>query len=73
MWLLKLMERETGGFRTMVVTDCSFRRLPQPQVVINPGSAGAEVVIPLSGDAFLLNPAGDTIEKFFITERGNKP
>lgn len=67
--IVKLIERTTGGFRNIEgVTDCSFRRLPEPVVVCNPGTPH-EKTYPLVGDAFLLNDRGDTIEKFTLIPR----
>lgn len=66
MMILKIVEN--GGFHLIEgVVSCRFSRAPAPHVVVERG-AGPEK-IDLKGDAFVLNPDGHTIEKFFIQPR----
>jgi len=65
MFLLKLLERDTDGYRIIAVTDVSFRRLPEPKIVCNPGTSD-ERAYAIADDAFLLDARGDTIDRFRI-------
>jgi len=55
-----------SGFRVIEITSCAFRRLPEPAVDFREIGTVEDVTYPLTGNAFLLNNDGNTIESFFL-------
>jgi hypothetical protein len=64
---LKLMTGR-GEYRFVEVTECAFRRLPEPMVIYRQVGALKDEAVPLNNNAFLLSAYGDTIEAFFIKD-----
>lgn len=65
---LKLVERDNKrNFVMIEVTSVSFRRLEESRVIYKERGTSTEIEISLSGNAFILNDVGDTIESFITT------
>jgi hypothetical protein len=68
---LKLIEKGTGGFHIIETRSCFFRRHPEPVAVCDADTPQARTY-PLSGNAYLLNEKGATIETFLLNGHDRK-
>ncbi len=64
---LKLLEGD-GGYTVIEVSQVAIRRLPEPRVIYVNGDK-EEKEVKLTGDAFILNHDGITIDAFFLRGR----
>jgi hypothetical protein len=68
---LKFMDGEEG-YRFVQVTECAFRRHPEPAVIYRKDGESKETAVTVAWPVFVINEMGITIEAFYPQPRGRR-